>query len=327
MKKKVYAGIRATGRLHLGNYLGSLKGMIELVNSGSYDCVFQVVDLHTITTPYDPKTLQSSIKEVLLDYLAAGLPIEKCHLTVQSLVPEHMLLSYYLGTICSVNKLEDLPTYKEKKAQHPQYVNLGLLYYPVLMAADILAYKAESVPTGIDQEPHIELAREIARKFNGMFGETFPEPKRFATVGEYVPALSGKGKMSKSIEGSSIYLTDSLEEIEKKIAKIPTDSGLGEYKSAGEGVKSLFKFVELFQGKDKYEGLVKKYETEGLRYSEVKKELARSIDEDLKPIREKRKYFEENYGEVEKIVSEGAEYCRNVTKETLQEVQRKMGII
>src|SRR3972149_3813207 len=205
-KKRVFSGIRATGRLHLGNYLGAVKGMLALQET--HDCVFSVVDLHTITTPYDPKTLQESIRNIVLDYLAAGLDPKKCKLEIQSKVPEHVELAYLLSTIYPVSRLEDLPTYKDKKAQFPDYVNLGLLYYPVLMAADILLYKAELVPVGVDQEPHLEVAREIARKFNSMFPSThstssgqagsgqveltFPEPKRFDTPGRYVPSLLGE---------------------------------------------------------------------------------------------------------------------------------------
>src|SRR3989344_1068486 len=211
MKKRVYSGIRATGRLHLGNYFGAVKGMLALQDK--YDCIFSVVDSHTITVPYDPKTLKQSVREIILDYLAAGLDPKKCNLEIQSKVPQHTELAYLLSTIYPVSRLEDLPTYKEKKAQYPKYRNMGLLYYPVLMAADVLLYKAELVPVGIDQEPHLEVMREIARNFNSMFGQTFPEPQRFKTEGDYVPSLTGEGKMSKTVEGSYINMTDDLETI------------------------------------------------------------------------------------------------------------------
>src|SRR5664279_3480114 len=223
MKKKVYSGIRATGRLHLGNYLGAVKGMLALQDE--YDCVFSVVDLHALTTPYDPKLLKQSMRDVVMDFLAAGLDPQRNLLEIQSKVPQHTELAFLLSTIYPVSRLEDLPTYKDKKAQFPKYVNMGLLYYPVLMAADILLYKAELVPVGIDQEPHIEVTREIARKFNYMFGPTFPEPKRFATPGEYVPSLTGSGKMSKTVEGSYITLADDLDTIRTRLSKAPTDSG------------------------------------------------------------------------------------------------------
>ncbi len=323
--KRVYAGIRATGRLHLGNYLGSIKGMIELVNSGGYDCIFQVVDMHTITTPYDKNNLQKAIHEVVLDYLGAGLPIDKCHLTIQSLVPEHVLLSYYFATIYSVNKLEDLPTFKEKKAQHPDYVNLGLLYYPVLMAADILVYKASKVPVGIDQEPHLEVTREIARKFNGLFGETFPQPTRFATKGGYVPSLKGTGKMSKSIEGSFINLTDNEETVRRKVAGIPTDAGTNIGKEPEGDVKVIFDLMKLFDEK-KYADHLKQYREGKIRYSEMKKELENLINAELKLIQTRRKEFENNPKRVAEIIREGQEYCHKIASQTLEEVKKKVGI-
>lgn len=325
-KNRVFAGIRATGRLHLGNYMGSIKGMIELVNSNEFDCIFQVMDMHTITTPYDKNNLQNAIHEVILDYLGAGLPIDKCHLTIQSLIPEHVLLSYYFATIYSVNKLEDLPTFKEKKAQHPEYVNLGLLYYPVLMAADILLYKASEVPVGIDQEPHLEVAREIARKFNGLFGETFPEPKRFVTKGGYVPSLKGTGKMSKSVNGSYISLTDDEETVKRKVAGIVTDDGkkIGEYPK-GE-VKTIFNLMKLFS-EEKEKFYQEEYKKGRIKYSEMKKDLCNLINAVLKPIHEKRKTFENNPKLVKQIIEEGKNYCSQIAKNTLYEVKEKMGMI
>ncbi len=326
MRKKVYSGIRATGRLHLGNYMGAVKGMLELQDK--YDCVFSVVDLAAITTPYDPKTLKQSVRDIIIDYLAAGLDPKKCLLEVQSYVPEHMELGYYFSTLYSVSRLEDLPTYKDKKAQHPKYVNMGLLYYPIQMAADILLYKAELVPVGIDQEPHIEVTREIARKFNSMFGETFPEPKRFATTGQYVPSLTGSGKMSKSVEGSYITLRDSLEDIKNHIAKAPTDSGItgGDIPAEG-GVANLFSLLKLFVSDDVFSNFVQSYQDKNIRYSELKEVLAQGIFDELKPLQEKRKKFEENPKLVDEILEVHTDRCRKIAGETIKEVKEKMGLI
>ncbi len=325
MKKKVYSGIRATGRLHLGNYMGAVKGMLELQDK--YDSVFSVVDLHAITTPYDPKTLKQSVRDVIIDYLASGLDPEKCLIEIQSTTP-HAELAYLLSTIYPVSRLEDLPTYKEKKAQHPKYVNMGLLYYPVLMAADILLYKAELVPVGIDQEPHIEVAREIARKFNSMFGETFSEPKRFATPGQYVPSLTGKGKMSKSVEGSFITLSDSLEDIKNHLAKAPTDSGDmgGDIPESG-GVANLFSLLKLFVLDEVFSNFVQDYQDKKIRYSDMKEVIAAAIYKELKPIQEKRKEFEENPKIVDEIIAEHTEKCRARAGETMIEVKERMGLI
>lgn len=325
MKKRVYSGIRATGRLHLGNYMGAVKGMLELQNQ--YDCVFSVVDLHAITTPYDPQTLQQSVREIVLDYLGAGLDPEKCLIEVQSRVPEHMELAYYLGTIFPVAKLEDLPTYKDKKAQHPKYVNMGLLYYPVLMAADILLYKGELVPVGIDQEPHLEVAREIARKFNGMFGPTFPEPQRFKTQGEYIPSLTGEGKMAKSVEGSYITLTDDLETIKRRLAKVPTDSGKegGSIPQEG-GVGNLFKLAYLFGGAQLHTKYVQDYKEKRIRYSDMKSDISDAIFQELKPLQERRKEFEKNTKLVDQILDEHMKKCRERAQVTIREVKEKMGL-
>lgn len=322
--KRVYSGIRATGRLHLGNYLGAVKGMLALQDD--YECIFSVADLHTITVPYDPKTLRDSVQEIILDYLAVGLDPQKCHLEIQSKVPEHTELAYLLSTIYPVSRLEDLPTYKEKKAQYPKYVNMGLLYYPVLMAADVLLYKGELVPVGVDQEPHLEIMREIARKFNFMFGQTFPEPQRFKTNGDYIPSLKGSGKMSKSVSGSYISITDSLSEIREKLAAAPTDSGTkgGEVPKEGP-VANLFVLLKLFASDNVYKKFKQDYEEGKIRYFELKDVLAQSIYEELKPIQKKREEFLRNEKLINEIITEGTKKCRKIAQITMEEVKEKMG--
>ena len=323
-KKRVFSGIRATGRLHLGNYLGAMKGMVALQDK--YDCIFSVVDLHTITSPYQPATLQEDIYQVVLDYLGAGIDPKKAHLMIQSEVPYHVELAYLLGTIFPVSRLEQLPTYKDKKKEQPGYINLGLLYYPVLMAADILLYKAELVPVGKDQEPHLEVSREIARRFNQMFGETFPEPQRYAIVGEIVPSLTGEGKMSKSVAGSAIFLTDSKEEISRKIARVPTDLGKGKEVPKEGGVANLLAMAALFLGKKRREEYEKEYLGKGIKYASLKSELAEAIYQELEPFRQRRHYFEENPEAVAAILKEGRDYALPLAKKTMDEVKEKMGL-
>lgn len=332
-KKRVYSGIRATGRLHLGNYLGAVKGMLVLQDT--YDCVFSVVDLHVMTTPYDPKSLQQNIREVVLDFLAAGLDPKKCLIEIQSRVPQHTELAFLLSTIYPVSRLEDLPTYKEKKEQYPRYVNMGLLYYPVLMTADVLLYKGELVPVGIDQEPHLEVMREIARKFNSMFSSTssgqvatFPEPQRFATEGEYVPSLTGEGKMSKTVEGSFINLTDDLDSIKKRLAAAPTDSGTvgGDIPKDG-GVANLFVLLKLFVDNNLYNKFVQDYRDKKIRYVELKEVLADAIYKELQPMQERRQHFEENPKMVDEILQESNQKCRELAEETMREVREKMGLV
>ncbi|MCL5090739.1 MAG: tryptophan--tRNA ligase, partial [Patescibacteria group bacterium] len=326
-KHRVFSGCRPTARLHIGNYLGAVKGMIDLQNRGDLDCLYSVVDLHGITTPYNSKTFQSQIRAIALDYLGAGLDPEKCHFMIQSQVPQHVELAYFLGTIYPVSRVEQLPTYKDKKKENPDYINVGLFYYPILMAADILVYKAELVPVGLDQEPHLEVTREIARKFNSMFGRTFPEPQRFATTGEYIPSLKGEGKMSKSVEGSYILLTDDLETIKKRLAGAPTDSGRGSVVPKEGGVANLLELVRLFEGDKGYEGYVKDYLGVGIRYSELKNELSEAIYKELKPIQERRAFYEQNPKLVTEILEQGRQYASQIAKATLTEVKEKMGFI
>jgi tryptophanyl-tRNA synthetase len=327
MKKRVFSGTRPTGRLHLGNYLGGIKGYIALQERRDLDCIYSVVDLHGITTPYNPKTLKRDTEEVVLDYLACGLDPKKCHLMIQSQVPEHVELAYLLSTIYPVSRMEQLPTYKDKKLENPDYINVGLFYYPILMAADILIYKAELVPVGVDQEPHLEVTREIARKFNRMFQPIFPEPQRFATPGESVPSLLGRGKMSKSVKGSYILLTDDLATIKERLAGAPTDIGHGKTIPQEGGVANLLTLVELFEGKAKREKYEKEYKASGIKYQVLKEELAEAIYQELKPIQEKRKYFEQHPEVVDKILEEGRVYCSKIAKETLREAKKAMGLV
>ncbi len=323
---RVLSGIRATGRLHLGNYLGAVKGFLQLQENPNYQNFYMVVDLHTLTTPYDKDTLRESVRNIIIDYLACGLDPTKSTIFIQSMIPEHIELAYLFSTVMFVARMQHLPTFKEKVKQHPENVTMALLNYPVLMAADILIYKASLVPVGIDQEPHLEVAREIARKMNDQYGLNLPHPQRFATRGEYVPSLLGEGKMSKSIEGSYINLTDDLETIKEKLAKAPTDAGKGAKAPTEGGVASLLEFVELFQGLEKRKDYEKQYTTDGLRYKELKEELAQAIFNELKPIQEKRRKLEQDLQYVDQVIEEGALQARKVASETLNEIKKAMGI-
>ncbi|HSW88664.1 MAG TPA: tryptophan--tRNA ligase [Candidatus Saccharimonadales bacterium] len=328
MKKRVLSGIRATGRLHLGNYLGAVKGMLELQNNPEYETLYMVADVHTLTTPYSVEELRKNRREIIIDYLAAGLDPEKSVLFQQSLVSEHIELAFYFSSVTTIAKMQHLPTFKDKVKQYPHNATMALLNYPLLMASDILVYKAGLVPVGIDQEPHLEIAREIARSMNQAYGTDFPEPKRFATEGEYIPSLTGEGKMSKSVEGSYINITDSLDEIKSKIARVPTDSGKtgGEIPTEG-GVSNLFALLALFGDKDTFLKFEKDYNKAQIRYSELKATLSEAIFEELRPLQEKRKELESNPDYVNKIITEGAEKAREIAKGTILEVKEKMGLL
>ncbi len=323
MKKRVLSGIRASGRLHIGNYLGAVKGMLELQNNPDFETLYMVADVHTITTPYDIETLRKNRREVILDYLAAGLDPNKSILFQQASVPEHLELAFYLSSVTTVAKMQHLPTFKDKVKQYPENVTMALLNYPVLMAADILVYKANMVPVGIDQEPHLEVAREIARRMNQDYGTDFAEPTRYITKGEYVPSLTGEGKMGKTVEGSYINLTDSLDEIRKKVRSIPTATAAG-----GEltgGLKALFTFVDLFLPTEAAE-FKKQFENGSLKFVIVKDAVADAVYAELKPLQEARKDLEANSAYVDQVIHEGAAKARTIASETLLDVKQKMGL-
>ena len=341
--KRVFSGIRATGRLHLGNYLGAVKGFLELEKTGKYETVYCVVDVHSITTPYDKDELAKNKREIIIDYLAAGLDPKKSILIYQSDVPEHIELAFYFSSVMSIARMQHLPTFKDKVKQHPQHTTMALLNYPILMAADILIYKAGLVPVGIDQEPHLEVAREVARKMNEQYGMDFPEPVRFATKGEYIPSLTGEGKMSKTVANSFINLTDSLEEIKKKIAGVPTDSGKGiidkgfyisETSVQGgvhatapqSGLKNLMIFIELFIGKERRKEYEKMYSTTGIRYKDLKEELSQAIYAELKPFQERRAKIAADQKYVDAVIADGAKRARAIARKTVDEVKKKMGL-
>ncbi len=323
--KRVLSGIRATGRLHLGNYLGAVKGMLELQADPQYETLYMVADLHAITTPYEVEELRQNRREVIIDYLAAGLDPKQSIIFQQADIP-HAELSFYLAAVMTIARMQHLPTFKEKVKQYPEAATMALLNYPILMAADILIYKADLVPVGIDQEPHLEVAREVARKMNDQYGLDFPEPKRFATAGEYVPSLTGEGKMSKTVENSYIALTDDLETIQRRLAGAPTDGGQGELVPTTGGVANLLKMVELFQGEKRRQEYEAEYVGAGVRYGDLKKELAAAIYEELAPIQEKRRQLEQDRAYVEQVIAEGAEKARAIAEPILAEVKFKMGL-
>lgn len=322
--KRVLSGIRATGRLHLGNYLGAIKGMIELQNNNEYETLYMVADAHTITTPYKIEELRINRREVLIDYLAAGLDPKKSIIFQQAEVNEHLELAFLFSSVSTIARMQHLPTFKEKIKQHPQANTMALLNYPILMAADILIYKAGLVPVGIDQEPHLEVAREIARKMNQIYGTDFPEPVRFATSGEYIPSLTGEGKMSKTVVNSFIKLTDSPEEIRKKIRSVPTASVAGGEMSPG--IKTLFTFLNLFSPAvtDRYK---KEFENGTLKFVELKDVISEAIYAELKPFQERRAKIAADTKYVDEVIRDGAQRARKIARETVREVKEKMGLL
>lgn len=321
--KRVLAGIRATGRLHLGNYLGAVKGMLELQNNPEYEALYMVADVHTLTTPYKVEELRTNRREVIIDYLAAGLNPNKSILFQQAEVNEHIELAFYFSSVTTIAKMQHLPTFKDKVKQHPQHATMALLNYPTLMAADILAYKASLVPVGIDQEPHLEVTREIARRMNQEYGTDFPEPKSFITSGAYIPSLTGAGKMSKSVEGSYINLTDDIDIIRKKVRAVPTASMAGGEK--GEGIQALFTFLELLNP-SAVKGFEQQFQDGSLRFVELKDAVAEAIFAELQPLQVKREELENQPEYIDTVISEGAEKARIIAQATVLDVKQRMGL-
>lgn len=318
---KIFSGIQPTGIIHIGNYLGAVKNWVKLQNE--HDCLFCIVDLHSLTIPYEPKALNQRILDALATNIAAGLDPEKASIFVQSMVPEHTELTWLLTTITPVGNLERMTQYKEKAAK--QGLLSGLLCYPILMAADILLYKAEMVPVGEDQMQHLELARVVARKFNSTFGEYFPEPQASLTKATRVMALNDPTcKMSKSIPSSYIALTDEPDEIRDRVKRAVTASSVDGEMSPG--VDNLFTLLEAFAPKEVYDRFYKDFESNTLKFSELKPALAEAIIAELTPIREKRTELLAKPQILQEIVEAGAERARREAKEHMREIKDLMGL-
>ncbi|MEK9169793.1 MAG: tryptophan--tRNA ligase, partial [Patescibacteria group bacterium] len=237
-------------------------------------------------------------------------------------------------TVVTIARMLHLPTYKEKIKQHPKNVTMALLNYPVLMASDILIYKAGLVPVGIDQEPHLEVAREIARKMNQIYGTNFPEPVRFATKGEYIPSLTGEGKMSKTVANSFINLTDTLEEIRKKIRSVPTETiSSGKQLDKASGINTLFELLRILTHKEGdrnsiFFQLKQKYlHDKSFKFIELKDTVTEVIYAELKPFQERRTKIAANQKYVDEVIKNGAERARKIARETIKEVKQKMGLL
>jgi tryptophanyl-tRNA synthetase len=324
---RIFSGIRPTGGLHIGNYLGAIKQWIALEEKN--ECVFCIVDLHAITTPYNPNEMHKNILEATAIYLAAGINPEKSIIFVQSEVKEHAELAWLLGTITPMGELSRMTQFKEKSKQYKNYINAGLFNYPVLMAADILLYKGQAVPVGKDQEQHVELARTIAKKFNQKFGKVFPEPETILpkTGAKIMSLTNPKKKMSKTDDPKScISLFDSPEDIQKKIMSAETDSGKEIIYNVTKkpGISNLLTIYSLLTDK-----LIKDVEKQfkGKGYGDFKKSLSKVLIDYLEPFRRKQKELQTRDVYVKEILSKGASRARTIAQSTMQEVREKMGLI
>ncbi|MBR3286856.1 MAG: tryptophan--tRNA ligase [Bacteroidales bacterium] len=322
----VLSGIRSTGNLHLGNYMGAVRNFVRLQDD--YRCFFFIADYHSLTTHPTPEDLHGNVRKVLAEYLASGIDPEKSVLYVQSEVPEVIELYLLLNMNAYLGELERTVTFKEKVRKNPNNVNAGLLTYPVLMAADILVHRANKVPVGKDQEQHLELARIFARRFNHMYGEkVFPEPEAFNFGRELVkvPGLDGTGKMGKS-EGNGLFLVDDPKVIRKKVMSAVTDAGPTEpNQTPSEPVQNLFTIMDLVSDPGTVQFFRDQYSTCSIRYGDMKKQLAEDIVQFLAPIRER---YDEIYNDdayLHRVTKEGREKARESAAATMREVRRLFG--
>jgi len=321
----VVSGIRATGRLHLGNYFGAMKNFPPLQDSNR--CFFFIADYHTLTTLEDPDDLRRNLPEIVLDYLATGLDPKKSVIFAQSSVPQIAELSLLLGMITQFALLERCPTFKEKKDKHPENINLGLFSYPVLMAADILIQRANLVPVGEDQLPHIELAQYIAKKFNTRFGETFPIPEAMIEKAIRVPGLDGTNKMGKS-DDNTINLNDPPETIRERISNAVSDTQRARRSDPGRPyVCNLFALHEFVTD----QGLILqiKSDCEGAKIGcvDCKRMLSDSVTAFLAPFQARRAEIARDPSLVASVLGEGGRIARETASETVETVREKMGLV
>lgn len=323
MKDIILSGLRPTGRLHIGNYLGSLKNFLKLQND--YSCYFFIADLHSLNEPFNPKEKYNQIVNLAADYIALGLDPQKCVIFVQSHLHEHSELAIILSNIIPVSYLFRMTQYKDKsQEENRESVNSGLLYYPVLMASDILMYKSTLVPVGQDQTQHVELARDVAEMFNKNFGETFPLPKPLYTdTPKIMSLLLPDKKMSKSLgDAHCIYIDDEPKDIEKKLARAVTDTGDGK----SSGAKNLLDLAKIFCDNKKYNSFIADKKSKKIKYSDLKKTLAHNIAQYFSEFRKRKKELLRKPEVIEKILIEGATTAREIAQKTMEEVKKKIGL-
>jgi len=322
-KGRVFSGARPTGRQHLGNYLGAIQNYVALQDD--YDCVYCIVDVHALTTVETTQDLKQNTIEMALDWLAAGIRPEESILFVQSHVPEVMELHTYLSMVTQMGKLTDLPTFKEKVAQQPENVNYGLLGYPVLMTADIVLYKTDVVPVGIDQAPHLEFAREIVRSFNYRYGtKVLLEPQVKHTEIKKVLGIDGKAKMSKSLN-NHIELALTPEETAARVRDMVTDPARMKRTDPGNpDICNVFSMHKIFSPQDEVEMINKECRVAGIGCVDCKKRFAANLNKDLEPFRARRAELESKPDYVNDILNDGGKRAHVIAQKTIEGVREAM---
>jgi tryptophanyl-tRNA synthetase len=324
MKKRLCSGIQPSGEVHIGNYLGAIKNWTTLLDD--YDCIFSIVDYHAITVEYDPDEMQKRIINAAATHIAAGLDPERCIIFVQSQVPEHTELTWILNTLTPMGILERMTQFKDKSRQNEKNINVGLFDYPVLQTADILLYKGSTVPIGEDQVQHVELSREIARKFNTRYGELFPEPQHLLSNAPRIMGLDGKSKMSKSMN-NYISLIEEPDAIWKKLSRAVTDENRKRRDDPGNpDICNVFNLHKYFSNESEIERINKECRTAEIGCIDCKKILSDNMIKELEPIREKSLELINNPDQVKDTLNTGAEKCQKIAKETMSEVRSLMGL-
>lgn len=325
--KTIFSGIQPSGDLTIGNYFGAIKNWLRLKDE--YNCFFCIVDLHAITVRQDPKKLREKILEVLAIYLACGIDPNKSNLFIQSHVSTHAELSWILNCFTYMGELSRMTQYKEKSLRVGESIPTGLFTYPVLMASDILLYNTDLVPVGSDQKQHLELARDIAERFNTLYSETFKIPEPYIAEGSsrIMSLQNPLKKMSKSDDNESAYLKimDDESSIKRKILKSVTDSvGIISYSDAQPGIKNLINILISITGETPNE-VERRYEGKG--YGELKKELIALLIDELSPIQKKVNEFMKNKDYLQEVYTKGAETSYIISNKVLRKVKRKIGFI
>ena len=324
-KKVLFSGMQSTGSLTLGNYLGALKNWVSL--SKEYECYYSVVDMHSITVRQDPATLRKRARALLTLYIAAGIDPDESCIYYQSHVSAHAELAWILNCFTYMGELSRMTQFKDKSAKHADNINAGLFTYPVLMAADILLYQADVVPVGIDQMQHLELTRDIAQRFNAIYGDVFTVPEAYiGKVGAKIMSLQDPSKkMSKSDENpnASIYLMDDPDTIRRKCKRAVTDSeGIILYRDEQPGIKNLLDIYCACTGKTPDEAV---REFDGCGYGQLKEAVAEAVVSVLSPLQQCVKELESDKAYIDRIIKNNAERASRVAYKTLRKVQKKVG--
>jgi tryptophanyl-tRNA synthetase len=324
MRKRVFSGARPTGRQHIGNYVGAIQNYVALQDQ--YDCVYCIVDIHALTTLENTESLREDTHEMVLDWLAAGIDPHKSIVFVQSHVPQVTELHTLFSMVTPLGWLLRVPTFKEKVKMQPDNVNYGLVGYPVLMTADIALYKGEVVPVGEDQLPHLELAREIVRRFNSLFGAVFPEPQAKLTNFPLVLGLDGVQKMSKSYD-NHIEISASRQEISKRVMTAVTDPARKYRSDPGHPeICNVFRLHNFFT-QTRVDEIGSKCRGAGIGCVDCKRILAESVSLNLEPFRERRASLASKPGYVNQVLADGADRAEAIAKATLKEVKERMKLL